>query len=180
MVNRIILCMIFFNIVLEISSQNISINRDCQEKNTAVFSQSLIDLKGEKFISKILEKHIYYLMFCEVDSLGYVLNIKKIRSKKEISKKLIKQIESYLIEKNIRFDICYNELPNKKPNETIELLKKELSTKKDTTYIINVSFPGTLLYLYDYEQNHINTTDSILTKYTYLKKQIRKYNGISQ
>lgn len=176
MANRITLLLMFSFITLAISAQtNICVDKDCLERNSAILSQSLINLKGENFVSKLLEDNTSFLMFCDVNSLGHVIRINKICSKKEIPMELKKEIESYLIVDSVSFYICYEKPSGFKKSDAIELIRKDLHAKNKTTYLINVGFPGNLMTLYKYERDRLENQGVTLSKYEYLKHQIDSF-----
>ena len=58
-------------------------------------------------MSNLLEQDIRIQIFIEIDSLGYISNIRKIRSNKELDKKLEKELTLNFQTDSIRFKICF-------------------------------------------------------------------------
>lgn len=116
-------------------------------------------------------------MFCSVDSLGYVDKINKITSKKKITRKFINEIEYKLIKDSVSFFLCYEKLPGLNEIDTVKKLKKDISSENKTTHLINVSFPGYLMLLYNFENDKKKSQGLTLSKYQYLKCQIEKYQN---
>ena len=177
MSNRILLLLFFSFVVLTTLAQNISVDKNCLERNAVKFSQSLIDLKGEKYVSALLDKNISLLMFCSVDSLGHFCKINKITSKKKINRKFLNEIESKLINDSVSFFLCYEKFPGLNEDDSVEKLKEDLNSENKATYLINVSFPGYLMTLYNFESDKKKSQGLNLSKYQYLKCQIEKYQN---
>ncbi len=117
-----------------------------------IFSQLLIDNKGEEFVSDLLEKESDLIIVMEVDSLGRVVNIgKKWWSRKELDSVSKEKIALALKSSDIKFTICYNRTPGISDKSAYELVSKDLFKDK-TTIWINVSFPGHTLFRYESEK----------------------------
>ena len=124
-----------------------------------------------------MDNDVSFLMFCSVDSLGYVDKINKITSKKKITRKFINEIEYKLIKDSVSFFLCYEKLPGLNEIDTVKKLKKDISSENKTTHLINVSFPGYLMLLYNFENDKKKSQGLTLSKYQYLKCQIEKYQN---
>lgn len=175
MVYKIIFILIvFLNIQGAIAQINISFENDCLKKNSVLFSQFLIESKGEDFVSELLENNNSLVLFCDVDSLGHVVQIKKIREKKELNDSLKDEIISSLLLSRITFSICCEKPIGLSKCEAYKLLSKELFNKEKTTHLINVGFPGDIMALYQYEKSRVEEKGGKLSKLQYLLDYINK------
>jgi len=178
MVNRLIIILALCCFKSSLFSQvNISFDKDCTKKNSAIFAQSLIEYMGENKVVEFLKNEVSFLTFCEVDSLGRIMKFDKLISKKKIPKTFINGIEVYLIKNNKRFFICYEKLPGYSENDSYKIITKDFY-ENNKSYMVNVAFPGELLLFYDYEKEEANSNCG-LSKYRYLQEQIKKYLPIS-
>jgi len=143
--------------------------------NTAILSKALIELKDQEYISNLLENKINYVFIMNVDSLGHIVNIEKIRSKEHISEEFKKEIENYLIRKNVQFYICYESPPGLSKDEAMKLITKNLFIEDKKKYLINVAFPGRLLLRYYQEEEKRDAGMDYLSKYKYLKKRTKEF-----
>jgi hypothetical protein len=157
---------------------NISFDKDCMKKNSAIFAQSLIEYAGENKVAELLKNDVTLLTFWEVDSLGRILKFDKLISKKELPEGFIDSIEMHLIKNSKRFFICFEKLPGYSESDSYKLVTKNLF-KKDKSHMMNFAFPGELMILYDYEKEESNGRNCGLSRYIYLQEQIKKYLPIS-
>lgn len=155
---------------------NISFERDCLNKNTFLLSQFLINLKGEDFVSKLLEEGNSLLFFCDVDSLGHIIDVKKIREKKELDDTLKEEIISALKASNIIFFICYERPVGGSECDAYGRISKDLFNEGKTTHLINIGFPGNTMALYQYERSKAEEKGTELSKLQYLINLMNKYN----
>ena len=77
MANRFIIIVLTFCCLKSslYSQANISFDKDCMKKNSAIFAQSLIYYMGENKVAELLKYDITLLTFWEVDSLGRILKL---------------------------------------------------------------------------------------------------------
>lgn len=160
------------------SQVNISFDKDCMKKNSAIFAQFLIESEGENKVADLLKNGVTLLTFVEVDSLGRILKFDKLISKNELSEGFIDSIELHLIKSSKCFIICFEKLPGYSENDSYKLVTKDLF-KKNKSYMINFSFPGELMILYDYGKEEANGQNCGLSRYRYLQEQIKRYLPIS-
>jgi len=160
------------------SQVNISFDKDCIKKNSAILAQSLIDYMGENKVAELLKDDITLLTFWEVDSLGRILKFDKLISKKELPKGFMDSIEVHLIKNNKRFFICFEKLPGYSESDSYKLVTKDLF-KNNKSHMMNLAFPGELMILYDFEKEEANRPNCGLSRYRYLQEQIKKHLPIS-
>ncbi|MGC1391377.1 MAG: hypothetical protein WA816_10100 [Bacteroidales bacterium] len=159
------------------SQVNISFDKDCIKKNSAMFALTLIEYLGKEKVVELLEEGIDLLAIWQVDSLGRILNF-NIRPKKELSKDFLDSIEVCLIKNNKRFLSCWANLPGCSDSTSYKIILKDLS-EKNGHIPVNVAFPGELMILYDYEKKEANGQNCGLSRYRYLQEQMKKYLPIS-
>ncbi|MFT3740633.1 MAG: hypothetical protein QM786_17930 [Breznakibacter sp.] len=177
MANKILYLLMFYYVGVTTFAQHISVDKSCMEINSVILAQSFIELKGEKYVSKLLDANISFLIFCTVDSLGHVDKINKITSKKRLDRKFISKIESKLRIDSVSFFLCYEKPPGFDEKDVLNKLKRDLSTANRTEYLMNVGFPGYLMSLYNYEKDKKMSQNITLSKFQYLKLQIEKYQN---
>lgn len=176
MVNRFIILLILFSCKNIVSAQiNINFDSDCLNHNSAILSKMLMEAKGEEFLSDLLDENISFLLFCDVDSSGYVVEIKKIHGKKEAVVKVENTIKSLFEEFHTPFYICYEKPLGLTRCEAYRLVTSDFFKEEKTYHLINVGFPGHLMSLYQYEQEKGKEKGFVLTKCAYLISQINKY-----
>lgn len=175
MANKFLYLLMFWCVGMSIFAQRISVEKSCLEINSVILSQSFIELKGEKYVSKLLDADVSFLIFCTVDSLGHVEKINKITSKKRFDRKFISEIESKLRNDSVSFFLCYEKPSGFDEKDAITKLKRDSNTANRTEYLINVGFPGYLMSLYNYEKDKKMSQNITLSKFQYLKLQIEKY-----
>lgn len=153
---------------------NVSIESDCLIRNSATISNAMIGVLGEDSVKQILNNKINITFVCNVDSLGYIKKIEKIRSKQELSDNFTVSMEYYLVLNRIRFYICYAQDP---PDITktciIESAREHF--KNCNGKIISFGFPGELMNLYEYEKEKAREKGICLSKYDYLLMQISRF-----
>lgn len=170
MVNKILFFTLSFYVQIVSAQVNISFDNNCLKTNTIILSKALEELKGENFISDLLENNNSFIIFCDVDSLGHLVEVKKIRGvKKELPEGLKQEIISGLIANNVSFFICYEKPLNLTVCESYTLIRKSLLDSNITTYPINISFPGDMMQLYEDERSKYQESGIILSKYQYFK-----------
>ena len=180
MANRFIIIVITFCCLKSslYSQVNISFDKDCMKKNSAIFAQFLIEYAGENKVAELLKNDVTLLTFWEVDSLGRILKFDKLISKKELSEGFIDSIEMHLIKNSKRFFICFEKLSGYSESDSYKLVTKDLFKNKKS-HMMNLAFPGELMILYDYEKEEANRQNCELSRYRYLQEQIKKYLPIS-
>ncbi|MDO5666178.1 MAG: hypothetical protein Q4G63_13125 [Bacteroidia bacterium] len=171
----IITIFLYFSIfMLSFSQINISIDENCLKRNSALISKALIDTFGEDSIRFLLNNDIGIMFISQVDSLGNILKIEKVRSKWVINNDFVSSIEANLIKNKIRFYICYTQDPsNIQKNQIITSAREHF--KNSNWKIINFGFPGELMNLYEYERKNARKESICLSKYDYLLRQINRF-----
>jgi len=126
------------------SSQiKISFEEDCIDKNTILLSQFLIDVMGDDFVSNFLEERNAILFVLEVDSLGRIVEIGRMRERKEIDKTSKEKIVSALKSSGMEFTKCYwRTTVGQSDSAAYERISKDLFNEEKPTITINVAFPG--------------------------------------
>lgn len=176
MVNKVIFSLILFFVSISSHSQiKLSLEENCSDINAAIFSKYLINMKGKEFVFDLLEHDFRIQVFAEIDSLGYISRIKKIRSNKELVGKFEEDLKLNLKTDSIRFFICFVKSPGLSDEESLALIKRDLFTEYKSTHMINIGFPGNLMMMYRYEKNKAKKEGSCLSKYEYLISMIDKY-----
>jgi hypothetical protein len=166
---------LFFS-TMSIFSQNISVDKNCISTNSAIFGETLIQMKGEYFVSKLLDDNQSLLFFVNVDSVGSVRNVEKVNSKIDINDSIVKEIIACIIEKEIHFFYCFERPIGYTDKEAIKMLKKTLfHNNSNKLYLINISFPGDLMSLYYYKKDELSKKGIYLSKIEYLKLRIAEY-----
>ncbi len=151
---------------------NISLDGNCLEHNSAIMSKAIIDTFGEDSVKRWINNNTRILFTANVDSLGHILKIEKVRTKQEISSNIICSIENYLIKNKVHFFICYaQDPPDITKNHIIDSVREDF--KNNDNKFISIGFPGELISLYGYEREKAQNT--CLSKYDYLLLQINKY-----
>jgi hypothetical protein len=171
--SKIILILCFLESLLY-SQVNISLDRECTKKNSAIFAQALIDCVGEEKVIELLDNSIKIVTFWEIDSLGRIIRFNKLITEKEISECFIDNLEIYFKKNDVRLFICYEKLPDYCDSSAYKIITRDLIDRNEKTFLINVSFPGELLNLYNEQKEKANKEDISLTKYEYLNEQINK------
>jgi hypothetical protein len=138
-----------------------------------VLAESLINLNGIGFVSKLLEEDSNIILFLEVDSAGNVLKI--VKTKGEFPSIMQSGLLSFLINEKICFKICYETLPGKSDEEMFQLTKQEIRSSHRTSFLISISFPGSLMSLYQYEKEKLEQQNIELSKIVYLKVMISRF-----
>lgn len=152
----------------------VSIDSDCLKRNSAIISKAMIEIFGKDSIRNLLEDNIQMIIMPQVDSLGFVLKIEKIRSKWSITNNFVTSLERSLITNRVRFYICYTKDP---PNiqESIIIANVREYFKNNSSKGIVLGFPGELMSLYEYEKEKARKEGVCLSKYDYLLMQISSY-----
>lgn len=172
MAAKIIFTIVFFFNILIVSAQiKISFEEDCIDKNTILLSQFLIDVMGDDFISNFLEEHNALLFFFEVDSFGQIVEVIRIRERKEIDNTSKEKIVSALKLSDIEFTKCYWRTVGQSDSAAYERISKDLFNEKKPTVTLNVAFPG-----FRYEVLSLKEDDEKtgLSKLQILKKWIEE------
>jgi hypothetical protein len=156
-----------------VSAQNrISFDSNCLNRNSVLFTEAMMDLKGEQFIKKLLKSEEEILMFCRVDSLGYLREmVRMMPPEKPIPENIKKEITAYLFSRKIPFYICYTKPADMNEKEAVVLITNELFRQNDTLHLMNVGFPGDLMKFYNPAPGTPNT---LAAKFEYLKGEMRK------
>lgn len=166
---RFFLFFIFSSFFPSYSQVNLSFDRDCMIKNSSILSQLFIESLGKDTVIKLLEDDFRIVLLTDVDSLGRVMNCRKVFCKKKLPDSLEKKITSIFMETNKRFFICYELPPGKNNDEAHQLVAKHLFVTKKSE-LINISFPGEFMSYYEGKNRKLN-----LTKYEYLQRRMTKY-----
>ncbi len=153
------------------SQFNISFERDCLVKNSAMLGYSLIKSVHRDSIIGLFENNIQFITFWDVDSLGNIVQFKGYRSKAKLSKSVFDKVEAYFRRNKFHFSICYEAPVGLNRRESYQLIRNDLMQNGRTTYSINVAFPGELMTFYEYDNRKAKCK---MSKYRYLTKQINK------
>nr|WP_320036864.1 hypothetical protein [uncultured Bacteroides sp.] len=177
MMNRLIILFITCFIVSFSNAQiNVSLDRDCLDINSAMLAQSLIKVVGSNKVKELIENKVRFLSVWEVDSLGRICNFDKLLSQKgSLPEDAMNKLEHFLIKRGKRFFICYDKLPGINDNDAYKIITEHLFARNEKSLIINVSFPGELMILYEYEKEKAEKQNCKLSRYVYFRKQIKKY-----
>lgn len=171
---NIIYFAIFFLSTNSLFAQNVSVDNNCLNINSAMFGETLIQLKGESFVSKLLDENQSFLLFINVDSVGIVRSVERVKSKININDDFVKEVSSFIIEKEMHFYNCFEKPIGYSDNEAIEMLEKYQIPNNRGLYLINIAFPGELMILYNYKKDELLKQGINLSKIEYLKLQIAK------
>jgi hypothetical protein len=170
----IFLFLLWTGLTSSYSQINISFDSDCLDKNGAIVSQALIETAGIDVVTMLLENKTRIAFACNVDSLGHILKIRKILTKKDLPNNLMNDLESFLISNNISFFICTHPLPGKSQCEAYKLVAGSFH-KQEEHIIGSVSFPvGEWFYL-QYDRYLEENPENPLSIFEYLQQQIDKY-----
>lgn len=166
-----VLLLVFYTFVS--SAQNrISFDSNCLNRNSVLFTEALIDLKGESFVKKLLKSKEEILMFCRVDSMGYLREmVRMMPPEKPIPENTKKEITAYLFSRKIPFYICYTKPADMNEKEAVVLITNELFRQNDTLHLMNVGFPGDLMKFYNPAPGTPNT---LAARFEYLKGEMRR------
>ncbi|MBP1631523.1 MAG: hypothetical protein H6Q15_2416 [Bacteroidetes bacterium] len=177
MINKLVLLFITCFIVSFSSAQiNVSLDRNCLSINSALLAQSLIKAIGADNVKELIENEVSFLSVSDVDSLGRICKFDKLLSQKgSLPEDAMNKLELYLIKRETRFFICYDKLPGINDNDAYKIITEDLFARNEKSLIINVSFPGDLMILYEYEKEKAEKRNRKLSKYVYLRRQIKKY-----
>lgn len=158
--------------VASFAQNRISFDGNCLNRNTVLFTEALINLKGEGFVKKLLKSEEEILLFCRVDSMGYLREVVRMMPpEKPIPEKTKKEITDYLFSRKIPFYICYTKPADMGEKEAITLITNELFRQSDTLHLMNVGFPGDLMQQYNPPPDAPNTLSD---KFEYFKGEMRK------
>jgi hypothetical protein len=131
----------------------------------------MIGVLGEDSVKQMLNNQINIVFICNVDSLGHIKKIKRIRSKQKVSDGFIAYMENYLISNKISFYICFeNDPPGITKDQVIKHVREYF--KDNNGKLIGFGFPGELMNLYEYEKGKARENGIFLSKYDYLLMQI--------
>lgn len=160
---------------MSLFAQNVSVNNNCLNINSAIIGETLIQLKGESFVTKLLYENQSFLFFVNVDSVGCVKSVEKVKSKIDINDDIVKDISSFIIENQMCVYNCFERPIGYSDKEAIEMIEKDLLPNDKGLYIVNISFPGDLMILYNYKKGELSKQGINLSKIEYLKLQITGY-----
>lgn len=177
MINRLILLFITCFIVSFSKAQiNVSLDRDCLSINSALLAQSLIKVVGSNKVKELIENEVRFLSVWEVDSLGRICKFDKLLPQKgSLPENAMNKLEHFLIKRETRFFICYDKLPGINDNDAYKIITEHLFARNEKSLIINVSFPGDLMVLYEYEKEKAEKRSKKISRYEYFRRQIKKY-----
>ena len=153
--NNVIYLVIFFFTNMSLFAQNVSVDDNCLNINSAMFGETLIQLKGESFVAKLLDENQSFLFFVNIDSVGYVKSVEKVKSKISNNDDIIKEISSFIKENGLRFYNCFERPSGYSKKEAINSIEKDLLTNDKGLYRINIGFPGSLMILYNYKKDEL-------------------------
>jgi hypothetical protein len=165
----------YINKYLPLAQINVSIDSACLIRNSATISKAMIEALGKDSVEHLLNNQTNITFVCNVDSLGYIKNIEKIRSKQELSDNFAVFMENYLGSNKIRFYICYVKDPPEITNTDIIEYAREYF-KNSKSKVIGFGFPGELMNLYEYEKEKAREEGICLSKYDYLLMQISRFS----
>jgi hypothetical protein len=118
------------------------------------------------------------MFFIKVDSLGYVLEIERVRNRNEVMpNSLIPALESSLIANGVRFFICYgiSTTPGVSRESVINYARDRLRENNSAYLTFPFGFNGELIGYYERERERLEMEGIYLSKYDYLLMQIDKY-----
>lgn len=177
MTNRFAIVIILYSMICTSYSQiNLSFDKNCIEKNSAILSIALIESAGIENISTLLDNNISLLTFWDVDSLGSVMKLIKITSKEDVPFNLKDRLTDYLTNNNIHFLICFEKPPGLNKCDAYNTISKDLFDENKRFVMINVPFPGDLMFSYNIEEEKAMEQGQLLTKIEYLQKMIFQYS----
>lgn len=171
--NKAIYLAIFFLFNLSVFAQNVSVDIDCVNANSAIFGEILIQKKGESYIAKILRKDQRFLFIVNVDSAGRVRNV--IKAKSTIDDDIIREISSFITENEFHIYKCYEPIIGYSDKCSVKMIEDNLLPGDNGLYYNNIAFPGNLMLLYDKEKDKLINQGVNLSKIEYLKIQIARY-----
>jgi hypothetical protein len=154
---------------------NISFDSNCLKYNSSIISKAMIEIFGEDSLKYWLDNNVNFVFISNVDSLGHILKIVKVRSQKPMQKDLVSLIEKYLIINRTKFFVCFAQDPldiNK--HQIIDSVREQFKVN-NSRLIASIAFPGELMSLYEYEKGKTKERNICLSKYDYLLIQIKKY-----
>lgn len=176
MVNKVIFLLMLWGVsILSHSQIKLNLDGNCSDINAIIFSKYLINMKGKEFVLDLLERDFRIQVFADIDSLGYISSIKKVRSNKKLTEKFEEDLKLNLKTDSLRFFICFVKSPGLSNEESLALIKQDLFTRDNPTHIINIGFPGNLMIMYRYERDKAKKEGLCLSKYDYLLSMIDKY-----
>ena len=143
----IIIAFLFLQSVISVSKEHQPIRIDgsyCMLDNSIILSNIIYTLDST-FIQDMYDENCKLILVVEIDSSGYLLNIKDsttLRASNVLFREsLLRRIEDYAKENNVQFHICY---------QYISGLKLEHIEKEDS-YLINIGIPSILRQkIFDY------------------------------
>ena len=149
---------------------NISFDHYCVTKNSAIIAQSLIEFIGADSVNRLLDNKFRMMLTCEVDHQGHVIKLIRTRINGEIPDNFENDLEIFLIKNPIYFYICYSlDMGERKDIAYYRIVNSR------TDYHITFGFPGDLMSIYDYEREKLEKQGVFLSRYDYLRQQIKKY-----
>lgn len=139
-IRKIITSILLFFLVINYSlaQSNKNFDEKCTSENSKILYQSVTNLKGKKFVSRLIKKNTSFLVFLELDSAGFVLDLRKIKVKGYVPNGFEKKLEHYLIKNKVKFYYCYEKPSGIDEKRAVELINID----KVHSPIINIPFPG--------------------------------------
>lgn len=143
------LIIIFLQFIFQQCFCQISIDSDCLERNSMTVSRIMLELLGQETVQQMLDNKTRMLFILEVDSSGYVSEIKRIRTQNTLDKNVEKKLKRYFGKHKIQMRICYSiDLSSVSYERGLQIARSDFQNSKKK-YII-VGFPGELFTHYEY------------------------------
>jgi hypothetical protein len=180
-IKLIILLLFLFIGFIAYPQYNLNFNwPDCSKRNSAIFSQALIEICGEEKVAEWLGTQSRLCMTFIIDSLGYVLdtNPKISHTRGLINDTIQYEIKDYLVKSGKRFYICYDIRPANAEDEC-EAHEAYLSISEHLRQENSIlhgreCFPFDMFYL-DYNLYLEKNPKDTLSIFEFLQQQIEKY-----
>jgi hypothetical protein len=175
--NKLILLLFFLSIGFPAHPQyNLNFNWfDCSHNNSAIFSHALVEVCGEKKVTELLNLRSTFFIDFEVDSLGYVLGIKRInpRASLYINDTTQYKIKDYLVKEKSKFYLCFELVAGSDTCLTYNSISEHLRQKKINPHEFG-GFPFDMFYP-NYNWYLKNNIENPLSIFEYLQQEIDKY-----
>ena len=171
----LILCSLQIGIVAY-SQYNLNFDADCLKHNSAILSQTLIEVVGKDEVTNLLESKLVFSINFTVDSLGYVKNINRTSLKfpKQLNDSIKIKIIDYLVKNKRRFFICYDIHPEKDKSKMYKIITEDYRKSKEQLHAYG-GFPLDLSFYNSYKWYLEENPKKPLTIFEYLQKELKKY-----